>query len=589
VAAFDTIVKDGTIVDGTRLPRYRGDIGIKGGRITEIGDLRTSDAKEVLDASGLVVAPGFVDTHTHYDAQIQWDPYCTGSGWHGVTTVVIGNCGFGFAPVHEDARDRAMLMMSRNEQIPYETMKAGMLWDWVTFPEFLDSVDRIPKGVNVSSYVPVSPLLVWVMGLEDAKSGRPPTESETQEMQRLLAEGLDAGAGGWSVQRLGARSNQADYDGTPMPTDIMGDDVMFALGDVLRDKGRGTIELAEADFPEPDPDSGELDIREIFAAQQRFLDFEEALATRSGRPIIHNIVVPVDGFPEAHRGRLRWLEDCNNRGVRIIGQGNTIRNIVIFNLRNWTFFDSGPAWFEAWTAPPARTLELLRDADHRQKIRDQQSYLVLEAMGGNFENVAVWNVGDRPALQRYVGRTLGDIGAEEGKLPIDVMLDLNVGTDLEVEFRARSFGGGDAASLGEVARSPYVIPGISDGGAHTKFMVGASYPTELLSWLCRDEEQITLEEAHWHLSYLPAQVFGLKDRGLIREGAAADVVIYDLENLARVPEEHYEVAHDFPAGEWRRIQKASGYRWILVNGEPTFENDECTKETPGQLLRHPVG
>src|SRR5437762_4610624 len=212
VAEYDTLIKGGTVVDGTRVPRYRGDVAVKDGRIVQLGGRITGSAKQVLDASGLIVAPGFVDLHTHYDGQIQWDPYCTISGWHGVTSVAMGNCGFGFAPVRPEERDRAMLTMTRTEAIPFESMKLGMLWDWVTFPEFLDSLDRIPKGVNCLSYVPLAPLMIWTMGLEAAKH-RPATEKERREMQRLLNEAMDAGACGFSTQRFGEHSVQADYGG----------------------------------------------------------------------------------------------------------------------------------------------------------------------------------------------------------------------------------------------------------------------------------------------------------------------------------------------------------------------------------------
>ena len=191
MAEYDIIIKGGTIVDGTRIPRYVSDLAIKGGRIAKIGGLRGSGADKVLDASGLIVAPGFVDLHTHYDAQIQWDPYCTMSGWHGVTSVAIGNCGFGFAPCapNQQDRDRAMLALTRNEAIPYDAMKLGMLWGWVSFPDFLDTIERIPKGVNLISYIPLSPLYAWVMGYEEAKSRRP-TEADLKEMCRLMHEGM---------------------------------------------------------------------------------------------------------------------------------------------------------------------------------------------------------------------------------------------------------------------------------------------------------------------------------------------------------------------------------------------------------------
>ena len=234
MAKFDVLIRGGTVVDGTRVPRFKADVGIKDGVVAQVGGrMDPADADQLLDAEGLIVAPGFVDLHTHYDAQIQWDPYCTISGWHGVTSVVLGNCGFGFAPVRPEERDRSMLTMSRTEAIPFDSMKEGMLWDWVSFPQWLDTLERIPKGVNCLSYMPIAPLMIWVMGLEAAKHRRA-TDEEIAEMQRLLHEAMDAGACGWSTQRLGVNSVQADYDGTPMVTDIMSDNECLALAEVLR-------------------------------------------------------------------------------------------------------------------------------------------------------------------------------------------------------------------------------------------------------------------------------------------------------------------------------------------------------------------
>ena len=232
MTTFDTVIKNGTIIDGLRTPRYRADIGIKDGHIAYIGHIESPDDAEVLDAEGLIVAPGFVDLHTHYDSQIYWDPWCTISGWHGVTSVVIGNCGFGFAPVREDEQERAMLSMSRNEAVPLESMQEGMPWGWETYPEFLDSIERTPKGVNVLSYVGLNPLMAYVMGLEAAKS-RPATVDEREEMCRLLEEALDARACDFSAQMLGEASVQRDYDGTPMITDTMSKDDLFAFVGVL--------------------------------------------------------------------------------------------------------------------------------------------------------------------------------------------------------------------------------------------------------------------------------------------------------------------------------------------------------------------
>src|SRR5215471_9829358 len=222
MAEFDTIIKDGMIIDGTRVPRYQADIGIKAGKIAEIGRLKSSDADKVLDASGQIVAPGYIDLHTHYDAQIHWDPYCTIGSWHGVTSVTIGNCGFGFAPVHPMDAERAMLALSRNEAIPLEPMRVSMAFDWETFPQWMDHLDRIPLGVNLSQLVPISPLVAYAMGGFEEGKRRLPSEKEMQEVVRLFHEAMDAGAIGWGAQRLMPDSLvtvQRDYDGTPMISD----------------------------------------------------------------------------------------------------------------------------------------------------------------------------------------------------------------------------------------------------------------------------------------------------------------------------------------------------------------------------------
>ncbi len=233
MADIDIHIKGGTVVDGTRAPRYRADVWIRDGKVAQIGGRSPGFAKKTIDADGLIVAPGFIDLHTHYDAQIRWDPYCTISGWHGVTSLVLGNCGFGFAPCKPDFRERSMLTMTRTEAIPYSAMKAGMNWDWETIPEYMDSLDRAPKGVNCIQYMPTASLMTYVMGLEAAKS-RVATEKERAEMARLLDEGMDAGLCGFSIQRLGKDSVQADFDGSPMVTDTMCDEDIFNLARVLR-------------------------------------------------------------------------------------------------------------------------------------------------------------------------------------------------------------------------------------------------------------------------------------------------------------------------------------------------------------------
>ena len=577
---FDLIIRNGTVVDGTRLPRFRADVGVRGGRVVKVGRIPASaTAERVLDAAGCIVAPGFVDLHTHYDAQIHWDPYCTISGWHGVTSVVLGNCGFGFAPVKPADRDRALLMMTRTEQIPYESMKQGMPFKWETFPEWLDALQNLPKGVNVVSCVPVSPLMVYVMGLEAAKS-RPATPAERREMQRLLNEAMDAGACGFSLQRLGEHSLQPDVDGTPMPTDTMADEDVLALAEVLADRDEGFIQITQAQGGDPMyTEEGEK--------KNRDRAFVERLAATAQRPILYNVVAAIDGRPYLHQKTMEWIHRCNEQGLRIYAQGFNVRAWFNFSMADWNLYDTSPAWNAATQGTTPEKLVKLADPDVRAAMRKQ--HRMLRAIGDTVMPEALTVVSvppGAPELQKYVGRLIADIAKEEDKHVTDAMLDIAVAGKLKVMFRSGLATSGDAEMVGPLMSDPYIIAGVSDGGAHTKFFAGGSYTTDYLTWLVRDEKQISLEEAHYHLSYLPAQAAGFADRGFLREGAPADIVVYDLSQLKRTPEWEFEVLHDLPAGEWRVVQRAEGYRWTIVNGEITFEAGVCTGATPGRLLRN---
>ena len=578
MAEYDIIIKGGTIVDGTRTPRYVGDLGIKDGKIARIGGLRTSQAATVLDASGLIVAPGFVDLHTHYEAQVHWDPYCTNSGWHGVTSVIVGNCGFGFAPCapNEKDQDRLMLALTRNEAIPFQAMKLGMHWDWVNFPEFLDSMARIPKGVNLLSYVPLTPIYAWVMGYDEAKKRRP-TEAELNEMCRVLGEGLDAGGCGWTAQVLGPTSIQRDYDSTPMITDLMTEEEILAFARVLGERGEGTIELAYYEGLISDTGS-----------ENRGLDdtatkFIEQVAAVSGRPLLYQTVTPNANDPEGHRQRLRWLEDCAAKGLRIFGQGQTLREPLELTFEDWNLFDDSPMWSQVTVGTSSERLAKMRDPEMRAGLRAEwdSGARPNPAIEGSAAGLIVKGV-KHGESERYVGQSIGDIAQKENRHVIDVLLDIVVADDLQTELVA-PFGRDNPQYTAEVMQSPYVVSGMSDGGAHVKFSPGGSYTTDILTWLVRDEGLLSLEEAHYKLSYLNAFAGGLRDRGYLREGAAADVVVYDLDKLELGTT---QVAHDLPGGDWRRVQKPVGYRWTLVNGQVTLEDGEPTGTLSGKLLRH---
>jgi N-acyl-D-aspartate/D-glutamate deacylase len=577
MAGYDLHIKGGTIVDGTRVPRYRGDLWIKDGRIAQLGGRAPGGAERTIDADGLIVAPGFVDLHTHYDAQVRWDPYCTTSGWHGVTSLVLGNCGFGFAPCKPDFRERSMLTMTRTEAIPYASMKEGMNWDWETIPEYLDSLERSPLGVNVIQYMPTASLMTYVMGLEAAKT-RPATPQERKEMQRLLHEGMDAGLCGFSIQRLGPDSTQADFDGSPMVTDTMCDEDILCLAEVLAERDEGFIQITQS--------TGDA---------RGDLAFQEKLAAVARRPILHNAIIAATQDAHIHQRSMRWIEKCWQQGLPVYGQTATLRTGNAFTLEHWNLYDASPAWRAITTGSREEKLAKMSDPDLKAAVvreaesADKKLQAIQAGVSGSPRRLIVQSVGAHPELEGYVGKSLHQIAQEEGKHHIEVMIDLSVAGGLDVEFLQpeRNFNADFNAEM--INESPYTIPGVSDGGAHTKFFNGGSWTTDFLRWLVRDEEKVTLEEAHFRMSALAAHAAGFKDRGTLREGSAADVVVYDLEELEVEPHWIGEVVHDFPGGEWRRVQRAKGYEHIVVNGEVTFESGVCTGATPGKLLRHGRG
>jgi N-acyl-D-aspartate/D-glutamate deacylase len=561
--AYDLIIKNGLIFDGARAPHYHADIGVKDGLIAEIGHLDGASADRVIDAAGLHVAPGFIDLHTHYDAQLFWDPYCTLSGWHGVTSAVIGNCGFGFAPVAPEMRERAMLSMVRVEAIPLASMREGMPWDWVTFPEYLDSVERAPKAINILPYVPVAPLLIEVLGFEDAKAGRMPTPAEHERLRALFEEALDAGGCGWSAQRLkpeGPSTVQLDYDGTPMVTDVMHDETCELLAEVLGRRNAGFMQMTIS--------SGDRH------ADRAHL---ERLSQISGRPMLWNVLQSYDHKPSVHRDGLAWLASCRERGIRVYGQGLTTDAGFSFTFEDWNLWDDRPAWREATLGSTAERLAKLADPERRAALRTQVPLTVTGPIAG-----IVITGPASSETERWRDHTIGQVAEALDKHPVDAMLDIAVADGLATEFFANP-PNTNLEHLREILADPFVLFGVSDGGAHTRFLTAGRYPTETLTKIVRTHAMMSLEEAHWRLSALPAMLAGFENRGVIRRGAPADILVYDYENLEVLPS---EIVHDLPGGEWRRIQRAKGYRYILVNGQVTIENDKETQVFPGRLLRH---
>ena len=565
---FDLIIANGMIVDGTGFPRFAGDIGIRDGVINKIGRLQSASANRVIDATGLIVGPGFVDTHTHYDGQIFWDPTCSNAGENGITTVAMGNCGFGFAPCKPQDRDRAMLMMQTTEQIPAPQLRTGLPWDWETFPEFVTSMERTPKAVNAMMFMPLNPLMIYVMGIEAAKTRRP-TAAEIALMQALISEAMNAGACGLSVSSMGTVNNHVDIDGSPMPTDVMHIDDLCKIVAVFRERGDGLIQVISQIGPVGD---SEISIR---------------LGEASGCPILHNVFSTSDYTPDLHRKSMAWLEKVNARGIQMYAA--TVVN------RSWNevdFWNSPGCSMDALAAhrelTVSATLEakqaLARSDDYRQRFRDTYDPVMFEATAGGLERYIIVTLGDN-ALNgnRYIGKSLGDIAIEEKKPVVDVYLDLALESGFELVLKTPSVAARDPNKIVELISHNYVLAGASDGGAHTKIWSGGCWTTDLMMWLVKENPLMTLEQMHYGLSYQPARVLGLRDRGALLEGMAADILVYSLDELF-FDRSVYEVVHDMPNNDWRRRARAGGYRWIVVNGEVTFSSDVRTNAMPGRYL-----
>jgi N-acyl-D-aspartate/D-glutamate deacylase len=419
--------------------------------------------------------------------------------------------------------------------------------------------------------MPTASLMTYVMGLDAAKT-RPATGAERAEMRRLLCEGLDAGLCGFSIQRLGRHSGQADFDGSPMVTDTMIDEDILNLGRVLRERDEGFIEITQA--------TGHI---------KEDLAFVEKLADVARRPILFQAITASKRDPDIHRKSLAWVDRMRAKGLPVFGQGATVRSGFAFTLEHWNLYDVAAAWRDMLTGTKEERVAKIRNPAMREAAKSERSMYALDknapGIGGRLPKLIVQWVENKPELEKYVGKSLAQIAEEEGKHPVDVMLDLSLATDLKAEFLQPEPEFNAAFNAEIINNSLYTFPGVSDGGAHTKFFTGGAFTTDFLCWMVRDEQKVTLEEAHYRMSALPAHAAGFRDRGVLRDGYAADIVIYDLAGLGVEPEWIGEIAHDFPGGEWRRVQRAKGYRAIIVNGEMTWDEGRCTGATPGKLLR----
>ncbi len=557
--AHDLIIRGGTVIDGTGAPRLRADVAVAGGRIVEIGQVG-GRADQEIDAEGHVVSPGFVDLHTHMDAQIFWDPMGSCSCWHGVTSVVMGNCGFTLAPSREGSRELVVRNLERAEDIDAAAMDQGIDWRFETFREYLDTLRALPKGINYASCIGHSALRTYAMGERAFESEA--TDDDVKAMRAELRDALRAGAAGFTTSRT---SNHQTSDDRPVASRLASWEEVCALVDVMREESAGVFELANEDV------TGD----QIPAYLERL----RALAVASGRPITWG-TGSNRRDPEGWRTWISELERTADAGGRMFAMVHARAFNVVLSFETHLPFDTLPHWSDLRKRPLAEQIAALRDPATRAK-------LVEVARSGPYGS-AIGAEARRPdwdyvyLMDDAVGphRTISEIARERRSDPDETFLDLALERDGK-RFFLQPFANEDPAQVLALMKHPRTIVTFSDSGAHVSQIMDSSIPTHLLSYWVRERQAFALEEAVRMVTSQPARAWGL-DRGVLHEGAAADITIFDPARVApRLP----EVVSDLPGGAHRLVQHADGFLASVVGGQVILRGGEATGAYPGQILR----
>src|SRR5690349_18298606 len=553
----DILIRNGTLVDGTGAPARRNDVAISGGKIAEVG-ATSEKARRVIDADGLVVAPGFIDPHTHYDAQICWDGAATPSSWHGVTSVVMGNCGVGIAPCHPQAREIAMRDLVNVEAIPFEVLAAGITWDWETFPQYLSAAARRRPSLNLGFLAPLTPLRHYVMG--EASLERAANEEEIVLIAALLGEAVDAGAFGFSTTLL---NQHLGYQGRPLACRNASKDEMRAYCNALRERGKGAIEIAMT--------------KQIGVMDEPELELLDFMLAESGRPITFIAMFDRDDISEALRTSLRKSAPLIARGAR--PQTSPLPLTREINMRNPFSFAAFPSWKRVFEdTSKAAQAAVYRDPAFRNAFRED---LKRPASFGNWRRISVHEVRD-PRLKSLEGKTIAELAAERGVDGVDALLDVTLADDLQNEFTMQSFNT-RVERMTEILRNKDMLLGLGDGGAHLDMLCDSGYPTYVLGTWVRERKALSLEEAVRRMTSDPADFFGIRDRGRLQPGLAADVAIFSEKDVASGgrPERRY----DLPGGAKRMVMRSQGIEYTVVNGEVTWERGALTDALAGKVLR----
>lgn len=556
---YDLIIRGGSIVDGTGAPARRGDVGVRDGRIAALGTVR-GDAARVIEAEDAVVAPGFVDIHTHYDAQVFWDRMLSISPWHGVTTVVMGNCGFALAPTRPAHRDLILRTLENVEGMSLEALRAGIgaAWPFESTPEYLDAVERRGTAINVGVLVGHTAVRLHVMG--EASTERAATPEEVAAMRALVLDGLRAGALGFATSKS---PTHVGYAGRPVPSRAAELEEITALAGALAEVPHGVMQATiGAGF---------------------FLDEFAAITRQTGKPVSWTALLGGMLGPEGHRYILERSAALQAEGLRVYPQVSCRPLMFEFQFKAPFPFESMALFKPVSAADVEGKKRIYADPDFRRALREHAGGGVL---GGSLAAATIAEYGPDPGLTE---RRVADVAAERGVDPVDLALDLALATDLEARFRVGLLNT-DEAIVAELLTHPASMIGLSDAGAHASQLCDAGAPTDLLGRWVRDKGVLALEEAVRRLTSQPADVFGIRDRGRLVEGQAADVVVFDPATVGCAP---LRRVRDFPAGADRLVADARGVRTVIVNGTVIRHEDHDAVAPdgplPGRLLRGGIG
>jgi N-acyl-D-aspartate/D-glutamate deacylase len=555
----DLVIENARIVDGLGTPAREGHLAVRDGRIAAIGD-DVGEARTRVDAAGLVLAPGVVDIHTHYDAQLTWDPFATPSTSLGVTTVVIGNCGFTIAPCRPGDRDVVMRNLTHVEGMSLDAMRAGIRWDFETYPEYLASMERRGVVPNVASFVGHSSVRNYVLG--DDASKRPASEDEIAEMRALVVEALRAGALGFATSTLEQHNGE---NGVPMPSRLADEREMLALTGALGEVGRGVFMLTKG--------------------MTSTVPWLETIAARNGRPVMIAAMFVDPGDPERVFRELREIEGARERGRELWAQVGCFPLGMEFSLRHPYPLEALVSWRPAIEAEgEARYRAVLADPEFRRGIKHEitQPGVPNRFSDKQWDHLTVMEVkkAEHRALE---GRTIGALARETGREPFDVFLDLALADDLDTLFDCRLFNT-DERRVAELLRHPHAAVALSDAGAHLSFLCDAGFALHLFGHWVRERGDLTLEDAVRSVTSRVADAYRIKDRGRLAAGAWADMILFDPATVGRGPKRR---ANDLPTGAGRLDTPAVGLAGAWVNGVRTFDESgvrpDCGR--PGQVLR----